>query len=534
MNQLYRASPLRRWCLTLFLLVFFSPLLVTGLHNDDLILSVVNFRTSDSPPVIFASIQKSVGEWIGIGRFFPLSTALSVSMFHWFDFTNPLGYHVLQVLLIGWSVYIFVTRFIPDQAAGPAAVLLVCSMSAIYGHYHDPYVSYHVVMPVFTILFFGSVALFEQHLESGRAAVGLMALVLYLLALSTYEIAYPLILVFVVQVLARRPKCVRTWTAIGILVVLMVAFQGWLRAQASTIAYEGVAMKFAPWDVLRTFAIQTFSSFPLAVQIGGVIRMILERFPGGMVEMVLVAGMILLLATLGLHATIRFLRDRSAANSALVIGWIVWLAPALLIAISSKYQTELRWGFGYLPRYLGNFGLTLVLLGLFGRFLATRRGLISAASLALVVFAFNIRYFGKLNRDFAASNLLCNVVGDRNFLRDQGCKNLFVLWHTLNSGEDFKNLNPGVDVRSGGMPADGEHVLLISPNQSGSEWAILGIYQGGLVHNIRLVVGRNLDISKFPGEVTRFREWTIAPVGKNESDYESLRDLVLSGTLPIL
>jgi hypothetical protein len=93
-----------------------------------------------------------------LAGFFPVSTVLSVTMFHFFDFTNPVGYHVLQILIIGLSCYYFAVRFVDQGSKRIAAVLLLCAMSAYYWSFHDPYVSYHLVMPVFTLFFLGSVA----------------------------------------------------------------------------------------------------------------------------------------------------------------------------------------------------------------------------------------------------------------------------------------------------------------------------------------------------------------------------------------
>lgn len=280
----------RRLVLPLILLAFFSPILSTGLFWDDAVLAVITYRQPDSYEVISASIGWWINGWLETGRFAAVSTILSMTMFHLFDFNNFIGYHVLQILIIGFSCYWFANWFVPGGSNKIAAVLLVCMMSVNYKSYHDPYLSYHLLMPVFTLLFLGSVALFERHLETGVARYGLAALGLYILALATYEIAYPLILVFFVQLLRVRPKCLRTWLFLAVLAVVMVCFQGWLRMQTKEIAYGGISMSFSPWSVMRTIVIQLFSSVPFAQPVGGIFQRITQSYGGGSLEVALVLG----------------------------------------------------------------------------------------------------------------------------------------------------------------------------------------------------------------------------------------------------
>jgi hypothetical protein len=355
-------------------------------------------------------------------------------------------------------------------------------------------------------------------------------LLLYLLALATYEIAYPLILVFVLQLLRTRPKCLRTWVCLAVLAVVMAGFQGWLRMQPGEIAYEGIVMDLSPWPVLRTFVLQTFSSLPLAPQIG---RRIVQRPGGGAVDVVLVAGVVVLLTVLSGYLALRFFRNRSKENALPLIGMIVWLTPALVIAISAKYQAELDWGTGYLPRYLQNFGLVLVILGPAGRLLTTRSGLAALSLLALLVFTLNVRTIRKRNRDFAAAKLLYSVIEDRSFLRSAGCERLFVIKCYMHDCAQFKELNPSVEVHDVEMPTEGDHVLLIHEGNPGSEWAVFGEYADGVVREPRLVLGERHARRRGNAGTADFKEWTILPLGVGETDYEGLLESVSSDQPPV-
>jgi hypothetical protein len=79
----------------------------------------------------------------------------------------------------------------------------------------------------------------------------------------------------------------------------------------------------------------------------------------------------------------------------------MWLLPASLIAVSQKYQQELRWGEGYLPVYVQYFGVILVALGLLMRW---RGG---------VIFSPSGRHWRSVACAVLASCLLVNIHDNR-------------------------------------------------------------------------------------------------------------------------
>ncbi len=250
-------------------------------------------------------------------------------------------------------------------------------------------------------------------------------------------------------------------------------------------------------------------------------------------DVVLVAGVVVLLTVLSGYLALRFFRNRSKENALPLIGMIVWLTPALVIAISAKYQAELDWGTGYLPRYLQNFGLVLVILGPAGRLLTTRSGLAALSLLALLVFTLNVRTIRKRNRDFAAAKLLYSVIEDRSFLRSAGCERLFVIKCYMHDCAQFKELNPSVEVHDVEMPTEGDHVLLIHEGNPGSEWAVFGEYADGVVREPRLVLGERHARRRGNAGTADFKEWTILPLGVGETDYEGLLESVSSDQPPV-
>jgi hypothetical protein len=513
----------------LIVVAFFSPILFTGLYGDDRVLAVINYRNSASLMAISNSIGEFIYGWLENGRFAPIGAILSVTFFRFFDFNHYAGYHAIQLVAISLSCMLFAWRLVEGNTEKIVAVLLLCAMSSNYWHYHDPYVSYNLLMPAFTLMFLGAIILFKLYLETGIASHGIASLILYLMTLSTYEIAYPLILVFFVQLIMIYPKYKKIWIALVILLVAMVGFQLWLRIQANEIVYEGLTLKLSPLTVIHTFILQAFSSIPLAQQIGSIILRIINRFNGIPVDTALTLTIFTGITVFTVFALFRFLKNRSKENSWLIIGLIIWLAPPLVIAISAKYQGELRWGIGYLPRYLQNFGLVLVTVAIAGKALTKRGGLTILTYLLAINFFLNVRTIRKMNRDFSAARLMYNVVEDSYLLSKIGCRHLFVINSYMYSCQQYQPINPSVEVHDGDIPLEGDHVLLIHPDNAGSEWAILGVYQKGMVHEPRLIRGIRRNEQTVSEEMTRFKEWVIFKQGGVDVNYNEIVEAVNSG-----
>lgn len=527
----YRALPI------LIPILFFSPVLFAGLFWDDLILAVENYDKGQALPTIWAEIVEWTRGWISKGRFFPISTALSISIFHFNDFNNHWGYHVLQLIAIPLSFIPFLRAFSLNLKERIILALILCGCARFYPHYHDPYISYHIVIPVFCFFFFYSFILFDQYLKTGKIGKGIGALILYLLCLATYEIAYPLIAVFIIQLFTvtskEKPRW-GTWLLIVVLGVLMLAFQVWLRKQAQNMSYVGIEAGFDPIKIIRTFVIQSFAPTPLALHIGNGIRWLGDNNKGIPIESLLAGGAFLLIIAFCGLILWRYWKNRSRENMVLLIALVIWLTPAVLMAMSGKYQTELRWGTGYIPRYLQTFGIALLLLGLGKSFLTSKVGIVTLTTLVITVFTLNVFTLREINRGFAGARLLFNIVDDKEFLVDIDCHRLSLRDVYYDRLTLFDSLNADLEIYEAEQPYDGDHTMLIYEGHPGSEWAILGTYENNTLLNPHLLAGPELKLSIPPHEQMKpVREWKFFPLGAEKISYQDAVKSVSEGTPPL-
>ncbi len=512
--------------------LFFAPILTTGLFMDDVTLAIMYYQKPHSPGSIAAEVWPWITGWLASGRFTPISSILSVALLHFFDFESYPGYHVLQYIALVALALFFVASFIEGTKEKIACMLLVCGMSAIYPNYHDPYVSYHLLMPVFVLIFFGAVLLFEKYLGTGKAGWGVLALTLFLLAVVTYEIAYPLVFVPMVQLLRARPGDKRCWAVLGILFVVLVAFQGWLRTQVQDSAYEGTSLSLDPLMIVRTFVMQAVSIAPLGQQFGGNFVQLSERIESVPLDAIATVVVFILIAVFSLFLAYRFFRERSWANTWAMVGLIIWLGPALLLAISAKYQGELDWGNGYLPRYLQIFGFTMMIYHIAGGLLRSRVVLVILGAVFMASFAYNLRNIAWLNRDFASYRLLFAAASDPGFLKQRGCGKLFVADDVIHAVDRFWLLADGVDITAEGEPAEGDHILMVHHAPPGRGWGVIGTLHGNRLSDLQVLAGEEAAImevlkSPSPGGL---REWKVYSLPDREIDYAMLREAVSAGT----
>lgn len=521
----------RAFTLWLIPLVFFSPVLMAGLYWDDLLLAIENYRNVDTPASIATLIGRWTEGWIeGRGRFFPISTTFSITLLSIFDFNNYFGYHLIQLGAITLCLVLFMNWFGGETRKDKAAcILLLCLCAVFYPHYHDPYISYHIVMPVFCMLFFGAVHLFGLYLKKERPVYAFGALVLYLLAVSTYEVAYPLIFIFAIQLFTAKGRRIPNWLALGALFCLLVVFQIWLRSQAETMGYKGTAMGFEPIKAIRTFSIQAFSPLPFALPIGNGIRWLGDNNKGIPIESLLAGGAFLALLAFSLYILWRYWRTQTRENALLLMGLVIWLAPAALIAITVKYQGELRWGTGYIPRFLQIFGVALLMLGLLRPYLSSKVGIAVLSIGAAFVFTQNVSTIREINKDFAGARLLLNIVEDHKYLASLGCEKLHVSNVFVRDPERIAPLNEDVEIIEGSDPEEGDHVLLIHPDHWGSEWAILGRYEGGHITQPQVFFTEQHVFDT--NEAKPFKDWMQAPYSEPLLDYQKAQEILTSGKL---
>ena len=145
---------------------------------------------------------------------------------------------------------------------------------------------------------------------------------------------------------------------LGARVVNALRAAGVLAGEAADLG--GVSPNLDPVAILRTWVMQMSAGFPLNAMIAGKMR------PGEIAWSDVACGVLLAVAVIAVLAALRVLPDRKSTLLLFLSGLAMLSAPALMIAVSPKYQKagNVDWRHGYIPQTVESFGVGLMAVAL--------------------------------------------------------------------------------------------------------------------------------------------------------------------------
>jgi hypothetical protein len=328
--------------------------------NDDILnknLPTV-LRTSHTSLGTFISNQISAFVTID-ARFDPGLLAWTYSLFDVFD--NRASYKLVVGLLLALalSTTALCVGAIARNWAPAAAFVLIASAVLQVRLWADGITSFAGVIALSIALTFGALLLLLA--KPGRWWA-VLAGALYTVSLLTYESVALFAPILIALVVLRR----RDWRpalALAIPAALALLMAIALRSFTNAHPIPEYTLSFPPGAVLRTFAKQIVAALPLS-----------QWWIGHTVGLPPIAGTLILLSAvsigipvclgLGLLGADLPMTNPRAANLCGILGAWIWIAPAVLVAVTKRWQTGIPWGQGYIPVVYEYFGLALCLLSL--------------------------------------------------------------------------------------------------------------------------------------------------------------------------
>lgn len=155
---------------------------------------------------------------------------------------------------------------------------------------------------------------------------------------------------------------------LGARVVNALRAAGILAGDAANLG--GVSPNLDPVAILRTWFMQMSAGFPLNAMIAGKMR------PGAIQWSDVVCGVLLAAAVIAVLAALQKLPDRKGTLLLFLSGLAMLSAPALMIAVSPKYQQTVNvdWRHGYIPQTVESFGVGLMAVAVLIALLRWARG----------------------------------------------------------------------------------------------------------------------------------------------------------------
>ncbi len=313
-------------------------------------------------------IRATETDFLRSGRWYPLV----LYYYPVFYFLDRLPYKILVVVFTLANVMLFglFVKVITRSTTWALIATLLPVLTFQLRFYHDPMLSYYFLMQIEFLLVGLSLIFLVTYLRRPRLFLLVAAVASYTACLLTYEAFYGLcVLHLIVAYLTlgksawgRVLRIVSPFFFVSVLNLILAIV---IRANFG-VSYEGVTLGPDLWAWANTFAKQVASAFPLSY------FFLSDAFHGMDTHVSMSQGLSLLfvcvlwasawcvLSRSCLHSGARL--DANVVRLSLAVGLAIWILPAPIVALSTKYQRELTWGLGYLPAYMSGFGVALIIL----------------------------------------------------------------------------------------------------------------------------------------------------------------------------
>jgi len=178
-------------------LLFFSSILSTGHLADDAYNSQIRGALMFSNISLFDRTIAEINGWIfGAGRIFILNWIWVYSLFYFFTSTLAVKAIGLIVLHINFILFYFINKNLSKSSNFALLSIMVFPLIIQYHFVNDPVLAYAFFIPFQFLLIQLSLLIFLKTIEKSNKLLSFLSISIYMCALSIYELAYPLFVIF--------------------------------------------------------------------------------------------------------------------------------------------------------------------------------------------------------------------------------------------------------------------------------------------------------------------------------------------------
>jgi hypothetical protein len=360
--------------IALYLLLFtvvLAPILHSGFYNDD-ILNSLTFETVHSTfhGSLIEMIKFYSYHWaIDSGRLFPMAFVITYTSFYYLGW-NPIYLKLISVffvLLASLSSCRFVYR-LTDSRATALLTLLILPITIQTRIGHDPILSYVSLLLISLLFIFEQAIAFDTYCKTGSRSALTCSLVLFVLGLLTYEVSMIAILLNGVVLLKYHIGFKKAVRLSFFHVTTLLLYLGIVLAlrQNVTQVYGGVAIGSLSVG-LKSFLINLYACLPFGFWLSDP-----DKIFGGksiinadtLILCCLIGSLFLILWTQLIQSVIKSRESGEMKEQyqwLLMSGLILIIAPAILMALSARYQQEInQFGMAHLAGLIESFGSAMI------------------------------------------------------------------------------------------------------------------------------------------------------------------------------
>ena len=340
------------------------PILESPFSADDTFDSFIPMQMRFSGTSYWHTVWSISENWSTTqGRFFPGAVAIGVLSHVLFPGREE--YKIVQFCFAMLALFMFacfVKVLTKNIRASLLAVLLVI-VSLQFRVQYDGLFQFSLQQPSIMILLFLSAICFILGLRNNQWQYILMSAILYLGVMLVYETMLLFWPLFALVILIERPKGQWLYLFSSAVMPSLVALNLLRLRQVATGTTDGYTSNFSFGPLSQTFFKQSIGTLPLSyssIRPPNFLLTFPSYLDASSPKWWFIALCIVIVAVNSL-SHLPSLNQRTIGCMAL-LGLLIWLAPALVVAQTTRWQGELALGNTYITSFQGVFGFSILLL----------------------------------------------------------------------------------------------------------------------------------------------------------------------------
>ena len=362
----------------ILVLVFFIlcilPVFSAWYYGDDAVNRDIRVFMQVENKNIFQYISDRLHYYlVTLGRMIPSSNVQTSLTFYIVNgITAYRLYNAVMNFLAVFCFALMVKAYSGSRKLFYTVMILYPGVFMFLTRYDDAITSYFMLIQTLVIYLSLSLVLLKKYLDSRKALYLVFSVFIYILSLLTYELSYPLFLVYPLAIFYYQQAPLRKRLkkalagSVPYLIPMLMCFALYMWVSANSVsAYEGVSLNLDIRKTAVTFLKQTIAAFPVVPHsyllfnldwsfIFNLKQTIANISPADIISAIVFTYLLIKL---------NHLKDENPPERSRFLIWLAVLlvvCPGLIISVSKKYQDALVWGLGYLTIYIMRFGLLLL------------------------------------------------------------------------------------------------------------------------------------------------------------------------------
>lgn len=345
---------------------FLFPLLQSGYVSDDAYNSLIKGSMLEKNQTFQKYVLDLNWGWLkNSGRLYPIEHFSQTFLFYFIN--NLFVFKIIKLIIILLSVYFFrlnIIIFSKSKFIGNLCVLILLIFFQ-FRQWHDPILGFAVLIPLICFFLFSSLYYFQIFLENDKKKYLFRSLILYLLLLLTYEISYPLIVLYIVIAFFKSNLFKDIYLKLKfhyILLFLVIIITIYFRLNVGEKSYPSLDQNFLLIPFFKSFGIQIFSGLSFSY---------FPRLKINFIENLQIVDLYLFVFFSIIFYLLSNLNSQKINYQKIlqifILGMLIVLSQSFMVAISGHKNDIINMGlgFGYLPVLLEYFGFSLIYLSIF-------------------------------------------------------------------------------------------------------------------------------------------------------------------------